>query len=149
MTNLHLGGARGDLDAARAAIRAAGGSFDDALDCAERAAACFPDTLCVGVDVLPVARWRRFAVCEVNAFGDLLPGLTGLPGRGAEGLDTYAAQIAAVETRGSASDAALGAPPVTPARRRSPPRGMPDTRGTSMTPPPDAPGQLGNFPGRT
>ncbi|WP_432106580.1 STM4014 family protein [Streptomyces sp. AA1529] len=113
MTNLHLGGARGDLDAARAAIRAAGGSFDDALDCAERAAACFPDTLCVGVDVLPVARWRRFAVCEVNAFGDLLPGLTGLPGRGAEGLDTYAAQIAAVETRGSASDAVLGAPVTT------------------------------------
>ncbi|MYS08653.1 hypothetical protein GTW71_19905, partial [Streptomyces sp. SID6041] len=30
------------------------------------------------------------------AFGDLLPGLTGLPGSGAEGLDTYAAQVAAL-----------------------------------------------------
>lgn len=52
--------------------------------------------------------WRRFAVGEVNAFGDLLPRLTGLPGSGAEGLDTYAAQVAAVlRTRKDArSDAA-------------------------------------------
>ncbi|MEU6005137.1 STM4014 family protein [Streptomyces sp. NPDC047453] len=98
MTNLHLGGARGDLDAARAAIRAAGGGFTDVLEMAERAAACFPGTLCVGVDILPVTGWRRFAVGEVNAFGDLLPRLTGLPGSGAEGLDTYAAQVAAAPT---------------------------------------------------
>lgn len=96
MTNLHLGGTRGDLDTARAAIRAAGGDFGDVLTTAERAAACFPGTLCVGVDVLPATGWRRFAVGEVNAFGDLLPRLTGLPGSGAEGLDTYAAQVAAV-----------------------------------------------------
>ncbi|MFH9726583.1 STM4014 family protein [Streptomyces sp. NPDC017254] len=95
MTNLHLGGARGDLDAARAAIGAAGGRWTDALDVCERAAAAFPGTRCVGVDLLPATGWRRFAVGEVNAFGDLLPGLTGLPGSGAEGLDTYAAQVAA------------------------------------------------------
>ncbi|MFJ8787734.1 STM4014 family protein [Streptomyces sp. NPDC102462] len=95
MTNLHLGGARGDLEAARAAIGAAGGRFTDVLEVAERAAACFPGTLCVGVDVLPSNGWRRFTVGEVNAFGDLLPRLTGLPGSGAEGLDTYAAQVAA------------------------------------------------------
>ncbi|MFD3534118.1 STM4014 family protein [Streptomyces sp. NPDC058664] len=95
MTNLHLGGARGDLDAARAAIAAAGGRWTDALDVCERAAAVFPGTRCVGVDLLPGTGWRRFAVGEVNAFGDLLPGLTGLPGSGAEGLDTYAAQVAA------------------------------------------------------
>ncbi|CAM5561763.1 STM4014 family protein [Streptomyces hirsutus] len=65
----------------------------------ERAAACFPRTLCVGVDLLPATGWRRFAVGEVNAFGDLLPRLTGLPGSGAEGLDTYAAQITAVLRR--------------------------------------------------
>ncbi|MFB8775203.1 STM4014 family protein [Streptomyces broussonetiae] len=96
MTNLHLGGARGDLGVVRAAVRAAGGDFADVLDAAERAAACFPGTLCVGVDVLPSTGWRRFTVGEVNAFGDLLPRLTGLPGSGAEGLDTYAAQVAAV-----------------------------------------------------
>ncbi|MFE6041363.1 STM4014 family protein [Streptomyces sp. NPDC056452] len=99
MTNLHLGGARGDLDEARAAVEAAGADWGEALAVCERAAACFPDTLCVGVDLLPATGWRRFAVGEVNAFGDLLPRLTGLPGSGAEGLDTYAAQVAAVLDR--------------------------------------------------
>ncbi|MBT2450184.1 STM4014 family protein [Streptomyces sp. ISL-43] len=92
MTNLHLGGSRGDLSAV---VEAAGPRWADALDTCERAAACFPGTLCVGVDLLPAVGWRRFAVAEVNAFGDLLPGLTGLPGSGAEGLGTYAAQVAA------------------------------------------------------
>ncbi|MFG2332914.1 STM4014 family protein [Streptomyces sp. NPDC048604] len=96
LTNLHLGGARGDLAAARAAVAAAGGSWPEALGVCERAAAAFPGTRCVGVDLLPLTGWRRFAVGEVNAFGDLLPGLTGLPGSGAEGLDTYAAQVAAL-----------------------------------------------------
>ncbi|MFI1212245.1 STM4014 family protein [Streptomyces sp. NPDC020802] len=92
LTNLHLGGTRGDLAAVRAL---AGDRWAAALETGERAAACFPGTLCVGVDLLPAIGWRRFAVGEVNAFGDLLPRLTGLPGSGAEGLDTYAAQIAA------------------------------------------------------
>ncbi|MFJ4843307.1 STM4014 family protein [Streptomyces sp. NPDC088746] len=108
MTNLHLGGARGDLDQVRAAVEAAGGSWRAALAVCERAAACFPDTLCVGVDLLPTAGWRRFAVGEVNAFGDLLPRLTGLPGSGAEGLDTYGAQIAAVLAASSQEDRAGG-----------------------------------------
>ncbi|MYQ82467.1 MULTISPECIES: STM4014 family protein [unclassified Streptomyces] len=99
MTNLHLGGERGDLDDVRAAVEAAGSGWDEALAVCERAAGCFPDTLCVGVDLLPSTGWRRFAVGEVNAFGDLLPRLTGLPGSGAEGLDTYAAQVAATMNR--------------------------------------------------
>ncbi|MFE9096903.1 STM4014 family protein [Streptomyces sp. NPDC007264] len=101
LTNLHLGGTRGDLDAAREAVETAGGRWADVLAVCERAAACFPRTLCVGVDLLPAVGWRRVAVGEVNAFGDLLPRLTGLPGSGAEGLDTYAAQVAAV-LRGTA-----------------------------------------------
>ncbi|MFF5442318.1 STM4014 family protein [Streptomyces achromogenes] len=99
LTNLHLGGRRGDLDAARAAVEASGARWADVLGVCEQAAACFPRTLCVGVDLLPTTGWRRAAVGEVNAFGDLLPGLTGLPGSGAEGLDTYAAQVAAALTR--------------------------------------------------
>ncbi|RMI33330.1 STM4014 family protein [Nocardia stercoris] len=95
MTNLHLGGRRGDLDTARAAFDSAGYGWDTVLAVAEAAAAAFPRTLCVGVDLLPAANWRGVAVGEVNAFGDLLPGLTGLPGR-ADGLDTYAAQLVAV-----------------------------------------------------
>ena len=96
MTNLHLGGVRGSLDAARSAVETAGARWSDALDVCERAAAAFPGTHCVGVDLLPAAGWRRFAVGEVNAFGDLLPGLTGLPGSGAEGMDTYATQVASL-----------------------------------------------------
>ncbi|MFE3542648.1 STM4014 family protein [Nocardia sp. NPDC059177] len=92
LTNLHLGGIRGDLAAVRAA---AGEHWAEALAVCERAAACFPATLCVGVDLLPGIGWRRFSVGEVNAFGDLLPGLTGLPGTTAAGLDTYATQVAA------------------------------------------------------
>jgi hypothetical protein len=101
LTNLHLGGARGDL---ASVVDAAGDRWARALDTCERAAACFPRTLCVGVDLLPSIGWRRFAVGEVNAFGDLLPRLTGLPGSPAEGLDTYTAQIAAA--RASALPAA-------------------------------------------
>lgn len=101
LTNLHLGGARGDL---AAAVEAAGPRWAEALEICERAAACFPGTLCVGVDLLPAIGWRRFAVGEVNAFGDLLPRLTGLPGSGAEGLDTYAAQVAAVCRRSRAAE---------------------------------------------
>lgn len=96
LTNLHLGGRRGDLRAARQAVEAAGARWTDVLGVCERAAACFPRTLCVGVDLLPAVGWRGAAVGEVNAFGDLLPGLTGLSGGGAEGLDTYGAQVAAV-----------------------------------------------------
>ncbi|MFD4728362.1 STM4014 family protein [Streptomyces seoulensis] len=95
LTNLHLGGRRGDLAGARQAAEGAGLRWPEVLGICERAAACFPDTLCVGVDLLPAVGWRRAFVGEVNAFGDLLPRLTGLPGSGAEGLDTYAAQVAA------------------------------------------------------
>lgn len=104
MTNLHLGGRRGDLDIARTAFDSSGYGWDHALAVAERAAARFPRTLCVGVDLLPAGNWRGATVGEVNAFGDLLPGLGGLPGR-ADGLDTYAAQLAAV-TEGWTDDAA-------------------------------------------
>ncbi|MGC5363165.1 STM4014 family protein [Streptomyces sp. DT24] len=99
MTNLHLGGTRADLDAVRAAVEASGGGWATALAVCEEAADRFPGTHCVGVDLLAAPGWRRFTVCEVNAFGDLLPGLTGLPGSGAEGRDTYGAQVAALRGR--------------------------------------------------
>ncbi|WP_433463018.1 STM4014 family protein [Spirillospora sp. CA-128828] len=94
MTNLHLGGARGDLGAVQRALGEDG--WRRALDVCARAAACFPGSPMVGVDLLVGFGLKRFAVCEVNAFGDLLPGLTGLPGSSAEGLDTYAAQVRAM-----------------------------------------------------
>ncbi|OLT31163.1 hypothetical protein BJF79_37485, partial [Actinomadura sp. CNU-125] len=94
MTNLHLGGARGDLEEVRRALGDDG--WHEAMDVCARAAACFPGSPMVGVDLLVLSRMQSFAVCEVNAFGDLLPRLTGFPGGPAEGVDTYTAQIRAV-----------------------------------------------------
>lgn len=98
MTNLHLGGTRGDLTAIRA--RLGEDRWRQALDVCAAAAACFPATLMVGVDLLVTAGTPRFLVGEVNAFGDLLPRLTGLPGGPAEGLDTYRAQVRAALSAG-------------------------------------------------
>ncbi|MEV6983553.1 STM4014 family protein [Sphaerisporangium sp. NPDC051017] len=91
MTNLHLGGVRGDIERVRARLGADG--WQRAMGVCARAAACFPGSLMVGVDLMVGVTWRRFAVAEVNAFGDLLPRLTGLPDAGAAGLDCYAAQV--------------------------------------------------------
>jgi glutathione synthase/RimK-type ligase-like ATP-grasp enzyme len=99
MTNLHLGGARGDVGAVRDALGEDG--WARAMDVCARAAACFPGSLMVGVDLLVQSGWRRCAVGEVNAFGDLLPRATGLPGTWAEGLDTYTAQVTAALSRKS------------------------------------------------
>ena len=59
-------------------------------DTCVRAAACFRSSLHVGVDVLLARRWRGHAVGEVNAFGDLLPGVL------ADGRDTYSEQLDAL-----------------------------------------------------
>lgn len=98
MTNLHLGGGRGDLGAVRRAVGE--DVWARALRTCAQAAACFPGSLMAGVDLLIGIDRRRLAVGEVNAFGDLLPGLTGLPGGAAEGLDTYTTQIRAALTAG-------------------------------------------------
>lgn len=86
MTNLHLGAQRGDVAAVR---RAAGEEqWRAAMETCARAAAQFPGCLQVGVDLMFASNWRRHAVAEVNAFGDLLPGLVNEHGR-----DTYAEQV--------------------------------------------------------
>ncbi|MBO0870752.1 MAG: STM4014 family protein [Micromonosporaceae bacterium] len=87
MTNLHLGGTRGELAAVRAA---AGPQYDAALRTCEAVAGCFPRSSQVGVDLMFAANWRGHAVAEVNAFGDLLPGLL------VAGRDTYDEQVAAL-----------------------------------------------------
>lgn len=90
MTNLHLGGQRGDLAAFQDAVGEK--RWRLILELAEAAAACFPATHCLGIDVLPGADGLD-RIGEVNAYGDLLPNLRGLPGTPGEGVDTYGAQI--------------------------------------------------------
>jgi len=99
MTNLHLGGRRGDLAAFQ--DRLGPDRWRAVLDLAERAAACFPRSDVLGVDILPGARGDDF-VGEVNAYGDLLPDLLGRPGTVGEGLDTYGAHIRSLTDRYSA-----------------------------------------------
>ncbi|MEO3923270.1 STM4014 family protein [Micromonosporaceae bacterium B7E4] len=91
LTNLHLGNARADLSALRAAMGES--AYAAALRSCVRAAACFPDSLHVGVDLLIGTGWQRHAVAEVNAFGDLLPGLSDPAGR-----DSYAAELHALRS---------------------------------------------------
>ncbi|MFI9638615.1 STM4014 family protein [Micromonospora sp. NPDC051925] len=106
LTNLHLGNARGDLGALRTAAGPA--AWSAAMETCERAAACFPRSLHVGVDLMFLVGWRRHAVAEVNAFGDLLPGVL------ADGRDTYAEQVHALTSgrwdRWRATAAALPTP---------------------------------------
>ncbi|MFI2710719.1 STM4014 family protein [Micromonospora sp. NPDC018662] len=90
LTNLHLGNARGDLAELRAAAGPA--AWSAAMETCERVAACFAGSLHVGVDLMFLAGWRRHAVAEVNAFGDLLPGVL------ADGRDSYAEQVHALTT---------------------------------------------------
>jgi len=72
MTNLHLGNQRGDAAALRELIGQP--KLEAAFRLAEQAAACFPDSLYAGVDILLDAQQRPW-VGEINAFGDLLPRL--------------------------------------------------------------------------
>lgn len=90
MTNLHLGNRRGDLAAFRERLGAEGWRELGAL--AEAACATFAG-LYAGVDLLVDSSWRRQAVLEINAFGDLLPGVEH------EGQGCYEAEVAEAARR--------------------------------------------------
>jgi glutathione synthase/RimK-type ligase-like ATP-grasp enzyme len=89
-TNLHLLNSRGQLSSVRKALGE--DRFNAVLATCEKAAALFPKCLYVGVDVLIGSDFRGHAVAEVNAFGDLLPGIM------CDGLSTYEAELQAVES---------------------------------------------------
>jgi hypothetical protein len=78
MTNLHLGGRRGDWDRCRAAVPTR--QWLDALDYCTEAAGCF-DSVVAGVDVVFERSSHRPVVLEVNAFGDFFPGWLDKAGR--------------------------------------------------------------------
>ena len=90
MTNLHLGGQRGDLAGFQALVGEK--RWLTLLELVESAAACFSGVHCLGIDVLPGADGVD-CVGEVNAYGDLLPNLMGLPGTSGESAGTYGAQV--------------------------------------------------------
>ena len=73
MTNLQLGGQRGDV--ARLRQHMGEEAWAELLSTAESAAAAFPEALHVSLDIAATSGFRRFLVLEANAFGDFLPGL--------------------------------------------------------------------------
>lgn len=85
ITNLHLGGQRGDLELLKKRVPKA--SWDAAMDTCvrvQRASGAFH----VGIDLMFEPGLRAHRVIEGNAFGDLLPNLV------RDGLDVYGWQIA-------------------------------------------------------
>ena len=89
MTNLHLLNERGDEDVVRERVGRA--AWDAALRNCELAMECFPGSMYAGIDLLFTPDYRRQVVIEVNAFGDLLPGVFW------QGQETYAAELLAME----------------------------------------------------
>jgi hypothetical protein len=87
ITNLNLLNQRGDVNRVRNQCGHA--AWASAISSCEAAMRSFPRSLHAGIDLLIVSGFRRHAVLEVNAFGDLLPGLTW------QGMDTYEAELAA------------------------------------------------------
>jgi hypothetical protein len=72
ITNLHLGGWRGELSRLREVVPA--DAWDAAMDSCRRVAACYR-TLQLGLDLMFEPGFRAHRVIEANAFGDLLPRL--------------------------------------------------------------------------
>jgi glutathione synthase/RimK-type ligase-like ATP-grasp enzyme len=90
MTNLHLLNERGDLAAILERIGPE--RWQAAQDTCERAAKLF-ESLYSGIDLLFTTDYRHHAILEMNAFGDLLPGLL------YHGQDTYSAEMLAALRR--------------------------------------------------
>jgi hypothetical protein len=73
ITNLHLGGWRGDWDELRSNLSDQSlAAVDESCARVAEATGCHS----VGIDVLVEPDWQTHRIIEANAFGDLLPGLT-------------------------------------------------------------------------
>lgn len=89
MTNLHLLNDRAPADELRR--RMADEAWVSMLETCRRVARLFPRSLQLGLDVAVLPGMRSHRVLEVNAFGDLLKGVSH------DDLNTYQAQLAAVQ----------------------------------------------------
>jgi glutathione synthase/RimK-type ligase-like ATP-grasp enzyme len=88
MTNLHLGNERGDIN--EFLEKVGDSNWQKMKRTCEQAAGLFPNSLYCGVDLMILPDWEQHAVLEINAFGDLLPGITHC------GLDTYESELKAI-----------------------------------------------------
>lgn len=91
MTNLHLGNERGNTEEFLAKVGAE--NWEIMKRTCEQAAALFPNSLYCGVDLLILPDWKTHAILEINAFGDLLPGILW------NEIDTYTSEVKAILER--------------------------------------------------
>ncbi|MDZ8032974.1 STM4014 family protein [Nostoc sp. DedSLP04] len=91
MTNLHLGNERGNTEEFLAKVGLE--NWEIMKRTCEQAATLFPNSLYCGVDLLILPDWKTHAILEINAFGDLLPGILW------NGMDTYTSEIKAILAR--------------------------------------------------
>ena len=87
ITNLNLLNDRGDF--ARVRDRCGEAGWAAAVSSCEAVMRSFPRSLYAGIDLLIASGFARHAILEVNAFGDLLPGVAW------NGMDTYEAELEA------------------------------------------------------
>ena len=92
ITNLHLGGQRGEFESCRASIP--NRAWLDAMDDCINAAACF-DSSVVGVDLAFEEGFRQHYILEVNAFGDFFPGWTNTLSQSIHAIELEAAFVKA------------------------------------------------------
>ena len=88
ITNLHLDARRFDAD--QLLEQATPARRLSVLATATAVAKTFPRSWYLGIDLLLTHEFRHCLVCEVNAWGDLLPALTH------EGEDTFTAEIRSI-----------------------------------------------------
>jgi len=89
ITNLHLGGQRDTAEPLRARMSPA--AWAALEETCRKTSSLFVHPLQVALDIAVTPDFRRHYVLEVNAFGDLLQGITH------EGLTTYEQQVEALE----------------------------------------------------
>lgn len=85
ITNLHLGNSRGDWQQVRKLI---GDGLQMLEETCSKISMAFPNSNCIAADVLVSPNFRGHSILELNAFGDLLPGILH------NGHSTYQAVIA-------------------------------------------------------
>jgi hypothetical protein len=85
MTNLHLGNDRQEISDLPPGLSSQ--TWAEMLATCERAAACFPRSFYCGIDLLIAPNLKDHYILEMNAFGDLLQGITW------QGENTYQTQV--------------------------------------------------------
>ncbi len=85
MTNLHLGNDRREIADLPAGLSSS--AWAEMLATCERAAACFHRSFYCGIDLLISPNLQNHYILELNAFGDLLQGITW------QGEDTYTTEV--------------------------------------------------------